>query len=264
MGDRYLHFVIVVLAALDLVYVSDSLWPPPWTVALQAPLPWGVPGKNTGVGCHVLLQGIFLTQGLNLGLLHCRRYPYRLSHREVHMPGLSCHIWVLVSWPGIEPRPPALQVQIAHGTTKHNWGWPHTCRTLLPWGAHTSSTLHDCGVRGEPHQVKPTIPTDNCIYYSWLAKRAFQFKLSCSITYPRIWRRKWHGISCLGNAMNRGAWWATIHGIEKEPDMTEQANITFTSKHQALVLYKSFPMALTCIRTHRGACLWCTFLGRYP
>ena len=28
------------------------------------------PGKNTGVGCHALLQGIFLTQGLNPGLLH--------------------------------------------------------------------------------------------------------------------------------------------------------------------------------------------------
>ena len=31
------------------------------------------PGKNTGVGCHFLLQGIFLTQGLNPGLPHCRR-----------------------------------------------------------------------------------------------------------------------------------------------------------------------------------------------
>ena len=30
------------------------------------------PGKNTGVGCHALLQGIFPTQGLNLGLLHYR------------------------------------------------------------------------------------------------------------------------------------------------------------------------------------------------
>ena len=28
------------------------------------------PGKNTGVGCHTLLQGIFPTQGLNLHLLH--------------------------------------------------------------------------------------------------------------------------------------------------------------------------------------------------
>ena len=30
-------------------------------------------GKNTGVGCHALLQGIFLTQALNLSLLHCRQ-----------------------------------------------------------------------------------------------------------------------------------------------------------------------------------------------
>ena len=32
--------------------------------------PWNSPGKNTGVGCHALLQGIFPTQGLNLCLLH--------------------------------------------------------------------------------------------------------------------------------------------------------------------------------------------------
>ena len=37
--------------------------------------------KNTGVGSHSLLQGIFLTQGLNLGLLHCRQILYHLSHR---------------------------------------------------------------------------------------------------------------------------------------------------------------------------------------
>ena len=30
-------------------------------------------GKNTGVGCHALLQGIFPTQGLNPGLSHCRQ-----------------------------------------------------------------------------------------------------------------------------------------------------------------------------------------------
>ena len=34
---------------------------------------WDSPGKNAGDGCHSLLQGIFLTQGLNPGLLHCRR-----------------------------------------------------------------------------------------------------------------------------------------------------------------------------------------------
>ena len=46
-----------------------------WTVAHQVPLSWNSPGKNTGAGCHALLQGIFLTQGLNprlLCLLHWR------------------------------------------------------------------------------------------------------------------------------------------------------------------------------------------------
>ena len=39
-----------------------------WTVALQAPLSWDSPGKNTGVGCHLLLQGIFPTQGSSSSL----------------------------------------------------------------------------------------------------------------------------------------------------------------------------------------------------
>ena len=42
---------------------------------------WNSPGKNTGVSCHSLLQGIFPTQGLNSGLLHCRQTLYHLSHQ---------------------------------------------------------------------------------------------------------------------------------------------------------------------------------------
>ena len=60
----------------------------PWTVTHQAPLSLEFPGKNTGVGSHSLLQGIFPTQGSNLSLLHCRQILYRLSHqgssRHVH------------------------------------------------------------------------------------------------------------------------------------------------------------------------------------
>ena len=43
--------------------------------------PWDSPGKNTRVGCHSLLKGIFPTQGLNPGLLHCRQILYHLSHQ---------------------------------------------------------------------------------------------------------------------------------------------------------------------------------------
>ena len=51
----------------------------PWAVAHQAPLSMGFPGKNTGVGCHFLLQGIFPTWGLNPHLLHWQANSVPLS-----------------------------------------------------------------------------------------------------------------------------------------------------------------------------------------
>ena len=44
--------------------------------------PWNSPGQNTGVGSLSFLQGIFLTQELNQGLLHCRRSLYQLSYQK--------------------------------------------------------------------------------------------------------------------------------------------------------------------------------------
>ena len=43
--------------------------------------PWNSPGQNTGVGSLSLLQGIFPTQELNQGLLHCRQVLYQLSYQ---------------------------------------------------------------------------------------------------------------------------------------------------------------------------------------
>ena len=54
--------------------------------ALQPPsllCPWNSPGKNAGVGCHSLLQGIFLTLGSNPSLLHCRHILYCPSHQSI-------------------------------------------------------------------------------------------------------------------------------------------------------------------------------------
>ena len=63
---------------------SESLW-----AYVLKPIrllcPWDSPGKNTGVGCHALLQGIFPTQGLNLRFLHlllCRWVLYHWATRE--------------------------------------------------------------------------------------------------------------------------------------------------------------------------------------
>ena len=44
--------------------------------------PWNSPGQNTGVGSLSLLQGVFLTQESNRGLLHCWWIPYQLSYER--------------------------------------------------------------------------------------------------------------------------------------------------------------------------------------
>ena len=55
--------MLLLLLLSHSVVSADSVTP--WTVACQASLSTGFPGKNTAVGCHFLFQGIFLTQGLN-------------------------------------------------------------------------------------------------------------------------------------------------------------------------------------------------------
>ena len=58
-----------------------------WLQLSRLLCPLDSPHKSIGVGCHFLLQGILLTQGLNLGLLHCRQIflssepPASLSHQ---------------------------------------------------------------------------------------------------------------------------------------------------------------------------------------
>ena len=60
--------------------MSNSLWPH-GLKPTRLLHPWNFSGKNTGLGCHFLLQGIFMIQGLNPGLLHCRQMLYCLSHQ---------------------------------------------------------------------------------------------------------------------------------------------------------------------------------------
>ena len=62
------------------------------------------PGKNTGVGCHARLQGIFPTQGSTPGLPHGRQILYRLSHQrsldvlswELPVPGLFQELYTQI------------------------------------------------------------------------------------------------------------------------------------------------------------------------
>ena len=83
-----LTIVIYLVQAEKNESVSHSVMPvslqPHGLQATRLLCPWNSPGKNTGVGSLSFLQGIFPTQGLNPGLLHCRHILYRLSRILLH------------------------------------------------------------------------------------------------------------------------------------------------------------------------------------
>ena len=83
------------MCALSHSAVSSSLRPPGLQPATLL-CPWNYPGKNTGVGCHSLLQGISPTQGWNLCLLHWQADCPPLCHL-----GSPSNIYTLFIYPFI-------------------------------------------------------------------------------------------------------------------------------------------------------------------
>ena len=75
---------LVIILTISLLWFSCSVmsnsFATSWTVAARVLHPWDFPGKNSRVGCHFLLQGIWPAQGLNPHLLHCRRILLLPSH----------------------------------------------------------------------------------------------------------------------------------------------------------------------------------------
>ena len=92
-GPRYLMIINVNIKPLAVIQhflwllshsvVSDSSVTPR-TATRQAPLSMGFPGKYTGVSCHFILQGTFLTQDWQTGLLHWQMDSLPLSHQGSH------------------------------------------------------------------------------------------------------------------------------------------------------------------------------------
>ena len=92
--------------------------------------PWDSPGKNAGVGCHALLQGIFPTQRWNPCLL------FLLHWHEVTLPlvppgkpknsGVGCYFLLqgIFQTPGVEPVSPAASVLQANSLSLSHWGSP--------------------------------------------------------------------------------------------------------------------------------------------
>ena len=77
--------------------------------------PWDFPNRNTGVGCHFLLQGLFLTQGSNPGLLQCRPVLYHWANRE---PCCCCCCVASVVSDSVQPH------RQQHTRLPHPWDSP--------------------------------------------------------------------------------------------------------------------------------------------
>ena len=105
--------------------LCPTLQRPSCTAVCQAPLPWDFPGKNTGVGCHFLHEGIYLTQGSNMHLLHWQVDSLPLSHLGSPTARLICSF---------------SSERVFHNF--ENWvyiclcyaKWLQSCTTLWPYG----------------------------------------------------------------------------------------------------------------------------------
>ena len=155
--------------------------------------PWNYPGQNTGVGSLSLLQGIFPTQGLNPGLLHCRWILYQLSHRESPR---------ILEWVAYTFSSRSSQARTQNGVSCTNWSireahpmdelvnkWCIYIYTGFPGGARGRRPRQETK---ETHRFNP-----------WVRK------------IP--WKRKWQltPLFLPGKPHGRGAWWATVPGVTK-------------------------------------------------
>ena len=97
------QYDFILLASINTPLLSPPTWKMAWQhvsevkvthscLTLCNPMDWSLPGssvlgdspgKNSGVDCHALLQGIFPTQGSNPDLPHCRWILYHLSHQGI-------------------------------------------------------------------------------------------------------------------------------------------------------------------------------------
>ena len=91
----YVYICLSYMCVLSCLVMSNSLRPHE-LYPIRLLCPWGFPGKNTGVGCHFLLQGIFSTQELNLHL-HCKWILYHWATREASYEYIPAFMSMLLS-----------------------------------------------------------------------------------------------------------------------------------------------------------------------
>ena len=153
---------------------------------------WVFPDKNTGVGCHFLLQEIFPTLGLNPSLLCLSLSPHCIAVNSLPLePRCIGGDWqmILPKWQ-MEPRSDrTLQANIR----RRQW---HPTPVLLPGKSHGRRSLVGCSPWGHKE-------------LDMTERLHFHFSLSC------IGEGNGNPLqcSCLENPKDGGAWWAAVYGV---------------------------------------------------
>ena len=191
----HVHCVLCLVTQAFLTLCDPMDYSPP-----DSSVPGDSPGKNTGVGCHSLLQGIFLTQGSNPGLQHRRRILYHLSHQG--------SLWMLewVAYPFSRVSSPSRNCTgvscIADGFFT-SWATREACiitilkqcfvqifSTLLPisWLIIASQIMLFSGFSLLCHEINPLVVSPARVH-TW-----FTVSLCMSQGYSREqpWAKAWH------------------------------------------------------------------------
>ena len=202
--------------------------------------PWDSPGKNIGMGCHALLQGIFPIQGWNPHLLHLLHWQ---SGSLLLMPtGNTKYLHVCLhakllqscSTP-CEPISVSCQAPLSMGFSRQEYwnGLPCPPPGDLPDSgieatfpaapalqldslplSHQGSPVNRCIVKDSPvaqRVMNPAVQETQKTQVQSLGQDGFLGAGNCNP--PQY--------SSLESSMDRGAWQAIVHGVTKELDMTE-------------------------------------------
>ena len=143
------------------------------------------PGKSTGVGCQILLQRIFPTQGSNPGLPHCRQTLYHLSHKGTpHAPTHTTDTPHMLP----TPHPPT------HHTPTHHTQ-PHLHHTQ-PHPHHTQPHPRHIGIIQHKCEDKMALRRRTWLHRCEL-KSCHRVRENGEVTWMRTWHLEIHQLESL-------------------------------------------------------------------
>ena len=186
--------------------------------------PWNFSGKNTGMGCHFLLQGIFLTQGSNPCLLNWQADSLSLSNQGSPASSMLGFVYIscLKNTARADQEEGTLSLSACCFPCGHLWfrvwgcGCVHLNGLQFNFGLHSPTSFSPLHSRLLLQFSCVGNPLKGCTPWPFL--KGFNLRLagrssplSCFIFHsPNSTPFQY---CCPENPMDGGAWWAAIHGV---------------------------------------------------